>query len=108
MDNDNNNDSLKIAPVDAESIAVQDGIFTALAELPGRAILTEAAMAKAFGVTGRTIRRMVARYELPPPMSISGRSTWFAGRVLAWLEGRAERQEREAGRVLSKIDAFSG
>lgn len=105
---ESNTDALTIMPLNAKDIPAQDGIFTSLAELPAQAILTEAAMAKAFGVTGRTIRRMVARYELPPPVTISGRSTWFAGRVLTWIESKAERQEREAGKMLAKIAALSG
>lgn len=103
----NETNMIALAPINADSIPAQAGVLTALAELPAKAILTEAAMAKAFGVTGRTIRRMVARYELPPPILISGRSTWLAGRVLAWIEGRAERQERSAAQVIAKINEFN-
>lgn len=95
-----------LVPVDPDSMTGHDGIFAALALLPEKAILTEAAIAKAFGVTGRTIRRMVARHELPPPITISGRSVWFAGRVLSWIERAAERQEHDAERMIAKMDAF--
>ena len=74
------------------------GIIRRLAELPSQTILTEAAVAGAFGVNGRTIRRMVGRGELPPPIALGGRSAWIGGRILAHLDARAERAARDAER----------
>lgn len=79
------------------------GILTGLAGLPEGAMVTEKALADRFGVVPRTIRRMVARRELPPPIAVGGRSVWFADRVLAWLTAEAERREREAERHLDKV-----
>ena len=74
-------------------------IVASLALLPERALLDEQALASAFGVTKRTIRRMVARYELPPPVSFAGRATWQVRKVLSWFEERADRLAREAERA---------
>ena len=49
-------------------------IITELATLPDKALLDERALAEALGVTKRTIRRQVGRYELPPPVKLAGRS----------------------------------
>lgn len=73
-------------------------VITRLAELPGQTILDERALAGALGVTDRTIRRMVGRYELPPPIRFGGRATWQAEAVLRWFAARAERAARDAER----------
>src|SRR5262245_3327215 len=101
VDNERAGNSFADAPAVAES---RDGVLiTALAELPERALLDERALASALGVTKRTVRRMVSRFELPPPVSFAGRSTWQAGRVLAWFEARAERAARDARRVADRL-----
>jgi predicted DNA-binding transcriptional regulator AlpA len=79
-------------------------LITTLAELPERALLDERALARALGVTKRTVRRMVARFELPPPVSFAGRAMWQVGRVLAWFESRAERASRQAARNASRME----
>ena len=63
-----------------------------------KAILDEKRLAKLLHVTHRTVRRMVQRFELPPPTRLAGRSVWIAGRVLAHIEAAAERAERDARR----------
>ena len=80
------------------------GVISALAEFPKEALLNENAMSRAFDVCDRTIRRMVTRYELPPPIRIAGRSTWIAGRVLAWLEEMAEQAEKDARKTIDNIN----
>ncbi len=71
-------------------------LIDALARLPERTILDETRLAAVLGVSGRTVRRMVSRYELPPPISLAGRSMWYSGRVLAHLDAAFERAEKEA------------
>ena len=86
--------------------AVESGngvLITSLAELPERTLLDESALANALRVTKRTVRRMVSRFELPPPIPFAGRSTWQAGRVLAWFEARAERVARDARRISDRL-----
>ena len=79
------------------------GVISALAEFPREALLNENAMCRAFDVCDRTIRRMVARHELPPPVRLGGRSTWIVGRVLDWLNSRAEEAEQDARKVIDMI-----
>lgn len=81
-------------------------VIVGLAELPERAILDERALAAALGVSKRTVRRMVGRFELPPPISFSGRSVWQVGKVLGWFEARAERAARETERLARKLDGM--
>ena len=81
-------------------------IVLALAELPAKALVDERALAAALAVTQRTVRRMVARFELPPPILLAGRSTWIADRVLAHLEARAARAARRAEQEERRIAAI--
>ena len=85
----------------------QGKIITRLQEMPSSALVDEAALAHTLGVSKRTVRRMVARYELPPPVRLAGRSTWQAGKVVSWFEQRAERLAREAERHAKKVRRFS-
>lgn len=73
-------------------------IMRVLAELPEKTILDEARLAHLLHVTPRTVRRMVGRFELPPPVSLGGKSVWMAGRVLGHIDAAAERRQREAER----------
>jgi len=86
------------------NIANPEGrVITRLADLPPGAILDETALAAAVGCSKRTLRRMVGRLEVPPPIRLAGRASWQAGRVLAWLGARAERAEHEAERAAAKF-----
>ena len=81
-------------------------LMDALALLPAKTILDETRLAGVLGVTPRTIRRMVSRFELPPPVSLAGRSVWLAGRVIAYIEAAAERAERAAKERARKISEY--
>ena len=73
-------------------------LIEALALLPAMAIIDETRLAAMLNVTPRTVRRMVSRFELPPPVSLGGRSVWVVGRVLSHIDAAAERQQRIAER----------
>jgi len=79
------------------------GVITSLAELHPEALVDEGVLAEAFGVSGRTIRRMVNRYELPPPIRVAGRPMWLAGNVTAWLKDKAEQAEKYARAEAERI-----
>ena len=81
-------------------------VLTGFAGLPADALLDETAVALVLEVSKRTVRRMVARYELPPPVRFAGRSTWQAARILAWFHRRADRAEREARRRAERTEAI--
>jgi len=72
-------------------------VITDLASLPSATFLDERALAVALGCSKRTLRRMVVRQEVPPAIRLSGRATWQAGRVVAWLNARCEHAERLSG-----------
>ena len=75
----------------------------ALALLPERTILDERRLAALFGVTDRTVRRMVQRRELPPGVRRAGRCCWMAGLILAHFEAEADRAAKEAERTAARI-----
>lgn len=77
--------------------------LTGLAALAPETLVDETALARHLAVSKRTVRRMVARYELPPPVRLAGRATWRVGRVLTWIESRADRAEREAERKRARL-----
>jgi len=85
----------------ASSTAVS---ITKLAELPAQTLLDERALAEIFSITTRTVRRMVSRFELPPPVRMAGRSTWITGRVLAHINNCAERAARQAEQTAARIE----
>ena len=72
------------------------GVMDGLAKIPARTILREKAMAAAFGVSTRTIRRMVERHELPPGVPLAGKMAWMTGKLLAFLEMKLEQAEKSA------------
>jgi predicted DNA-binding transcriptional regulator AlpA len=76
---------------------------TKIAELPESALLDESALADVLGVSKRTIRRMVRRFELPPPIRFAGRSTWICGRVLSHIKKMAEDAATTAEKNKSRI-----
>lgn len=78
-----------------------------LAELPGQTLLDERALAVCLGVAMRTIRRMVRRSELPPPVPFGGRATWMVANVLTHFAHRAERAAREAERETQRLATLS-
>ncbi|HLX62352.1 MAG TPA: hypothetical protein VKX17_13830 [Planctomycetota bacterium] len=80
------------------------GIFDRLARLPGQSILDEKALAEAFGVTPRTIRRMVSRHELPPGIPFAGKTVWLANKVLAYLEAKLDRVAADAERRARAVE----
>jgi N-methylhydantoinase B/oxoprolinase/acetone carboxylase alpha subunit len=81
--------------VGSESMGMA-GVVDVLARMPERAILDEKAMAEAFRVTPRTVRRMVGRYEIPPGVPLAGKTVWMAGKVLSFLESKMEQAESSA------------
>lgn len=87
--------------------STQGIIIIQLAELPEKALLDQRALAKALKVTKRTIRRMVARYEIPPGTLLGGRKRWQAGQVLRWFEAKAERLIKVAEKAARKFRSCS-
>jgi predicted DNA-binding transcriptional regulator AlpA len=82
------------------------GVIQELAELHEDALIDAAALARHLGVCDRTLRRMIRRGELPPPVRMGGRSRWLAGRVRQWINDRAALAEKDAARELARLRAL--
>jgi len=96
------------AGVEQDAPSARAGVvLDELARLPDKAILDEAALAKALHVAPRTLRRMVNRWQVPPGVRLGGRSVWFAGRVLAFIEAGMIRAERDAEKNAKRFRELS-
>ena len=83
---------------------MKDPLFsTSLGELHPNTLLDKVALAQALDVSPRTLRRMVARFEVPPGMTLGGKKIWLAGNVLQFLTERANDLAREAERMSKKL-----
>lgn len=69
-------------------------------------LLTKRDLARELGCAGRTLQRMVARFELPPPIRLGGRAVWFAGNVKDWLRKDAERKAADAANEAKRLKVF--
>ncbi|MCX5769263.1 MAG: hypothetical protein NTZ09_03170 [Candidatus Hydrogenedentes bacterium] len=78
-------------------------LIEVLANLPEKAILDEKRLASILGVTPRTVRRMVVRFELPPPVRLAGRSVWMVGHILAHIQAAAEHALDDAERQARRL-----
>lgn len=82
-------------------------IIDDLARLPDKTIMDESKLAGILKITPRTLRRMVRRAEMPPPISLGGRSIWLSDRVLSYLNAAAELAEKEALNQIQRISKYS-
>ena len=82
-------------------------IIDDLAKLHDKTILDESKLAGILKITPRTLRRMVRRAEIPPPISLGGRSIWLSDRVLSYLNTAAELAEKEALNQIKRISKYS-
>ena len=97
---------VKTATLKLPTVKLPGRSITSLAKMPEKTMLDELALAAALRVSKRTIRRMVSRYELPPPFRFAGKSTWLVGKVLAHIEARAERKAQDAERAVRKLESL--
>ena len=85
----------------------QNGIVTALAELPLNAHLDAEALGRILGRCKKTIQRAVRRGELPPPIKFMGRHVWLVKTILEHMESRQETALRQFRKRLEKISRDS-
>jgi len=94
--------------VPALSIAVGVGC-SGLAEMHPKTILCESQLASILDHDPRTIRAMVRRREIPPPVPLGNKAIWFAGNILDFIQARMERAEQEARRrAVRTLDLIEG
>lgn len=83
--------------IQAEKPHADSGVLTSLAELPPKAMVDVKALAQLLGVKStKTITRMVARGELPPPLPFGGRSRWVVESIHKHIEESAAKRAAEA------------
>lgn len=86
---------------------VLPGIIALLGELKPGAILTEEGMARLFNRHVASVKRAVARRELPPPCRLFGGNAWTAGAIIRHIEARLEQAAKEAERLSQRIAKLS-
>ena len=79
------------------------GVIAALGELQSGAVVTEEGVAQLFGRCAASVKRAVARGELPPPTRLFGSSAWTVGVLVGHIESRLHQAAAEAQRLASKI-----
>ena len=94
----------KLDEITTAKESAKRGIITQLAELPQDSVINETALAEIFGVDKRTIRRMVGRFEIPPPEKIAGQSRWLSGMILRYFKAKLERKSKEAERKAMQLE----
>jgi len=82
-------------------------IIDGLALLPEKTLLDEGRLAAILHVGPRTIHRMSLRGQIPPAIRLGKRKVWIVGRVIAHIEGLAERAARDAERQAKRIAQLS-
>jgi hypothetical protein len=86
---------------DSESDELTPGIITELGSLPPATLLTEDGLAGVMGKACReSIKRAVARGELPPPVKIMGKNAWTVGSIVRHIEERLESERNKVSRLL--------
>jgi hypothetical protein len=80
-----------------------DGVCSELGALPPGALVTEKALAVMLAKCVKSIKRAVARGELPAPVRIMGAPTWTAGAIVRHVEKRLDAAAREAERERARL-----
>ncbi|MHC5057615.1 MAG: hypothetical protein ACYTKD_23320 [Planctomycetota bacterium] len=74
-----------------------------LGELEAAALVTVAGLAAMFGRSSDSIKRAIAREELPPPVRLMGKPTWTVGALVGFIGRRLAAAEREAGKTRRRL-----
>ena len=80
-----------------------DLVCTELAEYPPDTLLSQRALASVLGVSPRTIRRMICRYELPPGIKLGGRKVWIVRALREFLEQRFTTAAEAAAETRARV-----
>ena len=109
VDGENTRADLAHGQTCGSGVAVRAGLcVTQFADLPAEAILDARALGRCFSVSTRTLRRMVARGQLPRGIKLGRRRMWLAGKVLQYLTAEADRRAAEAKRIASRLRELRG
>jgi len=93
-------------PVQADAAADLPGVFATIGALPPGAIVTEDALARLFHRHPASIKRAVARGELPTPARLLGGNAWTAGAIVRHVERRLEAAAKERENTARRVEAL--
>lgn len=79
------------------------GIIRELADLPSETLVSEEKLASLFHRHPISIKRAVARGELPPPTKLLGKNVWTAKVILRHIQLRLEKAARERDQLTARI-----
>ena len=84
---------------EAEADLPGPGIYRELGALPPATVITENGLAALLNKKCiESVKRAVARGELPPPVKIAGKNCWTAGCVVKYIEDRLQAEARKYAR----------
>lgn len=80
------------------------GVLRDLGQMEPETIIREQALAEMFGCHPQTIKRSVARGELPPPVRMNGKPCWTVRSILEHIEERLSKAKKEAEAEATRIE----
>jgi hypothetical protein len=96
--------SESVAKIDSGNASVLFG--NTLCGYAPDSFVTKQALCRLFDCSDRTLRRMVARQDLPPPDILNGKNVWRAGILGAWLADAAERKQAQNNADAARLRAM--
>lgn len=75
---------------------VMPGVIKEMGQLGPGAIIFEDGLARLIGKHSVSVKRAVARGELPPPARFMGKPCWTAGSIIRHVEAKLEAAAKEA------------
>ena len=82
-------------------------LVDALAKLPAKAVLDEKRLAALIRKHPKTVQRMIARGELPPPIDFAKHKVWLVCHILDHLENALKAAAKKAEIESIRIAKFS-
>jgi hypothetical protein len=98
------NPSESVAKVDSGNASMLFG--NTLCGYAPDSFVTKQALCRLFDCSDRTLRRMVAQQDLPPPDILNGKNVWRAGILGAWLADAAERKQAQINADAARLRAM--
>lgn len=84
-----------------------EGVVAELGSLGPGAIITEAGLARMMNRHPKSIKRAVARGELPQPCRLLGQPVWTVGAIIQHIENRLERAAQKAEKEERRFSRLS-
>ena len=108
--NELESEATELAPEDPEILDEANalpGVITVLGELGPGALITEEGMSNLFHRHPTSVKRAVARGELPPPCRLFGANAWTARSVIDHIEDRLAEAAKEVDEIKQTLGRHS-